>query len=106
MQQLRAIPGVYVIEPSIAAAYAESELPPEQIAMYLGVRGIVQGRVIASGNTVNFSLRFTDAAGDGTAIDTRFAAAAGQIAQLENAITASLLDALTIRRPNTLDLSL
>jgi hypothetical protein len=55
---------------------------------------------------VNFGLRFTDAAGDGTAIDTRFAAASGQIAQLENDITASLLDALTIRHANVPDLSL
>jgi TolB-like protein len=106
IQQLRAIPGLYVIEPSIAASYADSELLPEQIAMYLGVRAVVQGRLMSEGQDLSLGLRFTDAAGDGTAIDRSFAASAGQLEQIEEDITRSLLDALSIRRTAAADRTL
>jgi len=99
MQQLATIPGLYVIEPTLAATYADTELTPEEIAVYLGVRGVVEGRVSADSDTVSLGMRFTDAAGDGTAIDTNFAAAPERIDLIESGITASLLDALSIRRP-------
>jgi TolB-like protein len=52
-QSLSSIPGLYVIAPSTASVYADADLTPEQIAFYLGVRGVIQGRVDTDGERVS-----------------------------------------------------
>jgi TolB-like protein len=94
VRQLAAMPGIYVIEPSTAAVYADGSIPPEQIALYLGVRGVVQGRVGSDGDTISIDFRFTDAAGAGSAVDSSFERPVAEIAMLQNDIALRLLDAL------------
>lgn len=94
VRQLRAIPGIYVAEETSAAAYAESGASPEEIARYLGVRGVVRGSIRSDGRLVSLDLRFTDASREGRAISKSFAGPVEQIAMLETDVTTSLLDAL------------
>jgi TolB-like protein len=95
MQQLGAVPGLIVIDPGAASAFANSELSPEQIALFLGVRAVVEGQVTASGDTIRLGLRFTDAAGDGVAVYRSFAGPAEPAGAIERDITTSLLDAMS-----------
>ena len=100
VRQLAAIPGIYVIDPRTAAVYSDVELQPEQIALYLGVRGVVQGRVDSDGNTVSLDLLFTDAAGAGYSIDRDFERPIAEVAMLQNDAALSVLDALIGRSTN------
>jgi TolB-like protein len=106
VQQLAAIPGLYVIEPTIAAAYADTELTPAEIAAYLGVRAVVEGRIRSEGDSVTLGLRFTDAAGDGASIDRTFDATPAEFPRLGSDVTVSLLDVLSIPRTLTIDRTL
>lgn len=94
VHQLAAMPGIYVIDPTTAAVYADGSFPPEQIALFLGVRGVVQGSVDADDDTVSLDFRFTDAAGAGRAIDRMFERPVAELAMLQNDVALSLLDAL------------
>lgn len=94
IRQLRSVPGLYVAEPSTAAAYAEAGASPEEIALYLGVRGVVRGSIESDGRTVSLDLRFTDAAREGAPISKSFEGSVGQLAMIERDVTTSLLDAL------------
>jgi TolB-like protein len=94
VRQLAAIPGIYVIDPRTAAVYADIELQPEQIALYLGVRGVLQGRVDSDGDTISLDLRFTDAAGAGHSIDRDFERPVAELALLQNDVALSVIDAL------------
>ena len=94
VRQLASMPGLYVIDTATAAIYADGTYAPEQIALYLGVRGVVQGNVHADGGRIYLSFRFTDAAGAGRAIDRAFERPVEELEFLQNDIALSLLDAL------------
>jgi TolB-like protein len=60
MQQLGQLPGVYVADSRSVAAYAAEDLPREQLAALLGVRGIVEGDVSAGDGRIRVFVRMTD----------------------------------------------
>jgi TolB-like protein len=62
VSDLGAIPGVHVLERSIVAPYAEIDIAPEEIAMQLSVRGVVNARVASADGRVRVVLRIVDAA--------------------------------------------
>jgi TolB-like protein len=100
VQQLTAIPGLYVIDPAVAAAYADSELPSARIARYLGVRGVVEGHVDTDGNRLVLELTFTDAAQPSYSVRQAFAWSPADQSAAETSIADSVIDALSVaRRP-------
>jgi TolB-like protein len=62
VRDLAAIPGVHVFERSALASYAQSDIAPEDIALQLSVRGIVNARVASADGHVRVVLRIVDAA--------------------------------------------
>ena len=102
--QLRTIPGLYVIDPRTASVYANAELRPEEIALFLGVRAIVQGRVDSDGETISLDLQLTDAAGSVHSFERGFERPIAEIAALQNDAALSVVDALI--EPETTDSTL
>lgn len=94
VRQLSSMPGLHVIDAATAAIYADGTYSPEQIALYLGVRGVVQGIVHADGDRIYLDFRFTDAAGAGREVDRAFERPLDELAMLQNDIALSLLDVL------------
>lgn len=92
---LETVPGLVVIDPGVASGYANSELTPEQIALYLGVRAVVEGQVAAAGDTLSIGLRFTDAAADSAAVTRSFAGPADAAGAFERDIATSVLEAMS-----------
>jgi len=90
--------GFYVAGSEAAAAYADTEFTNEEIAAYLGVRGIVTANLDTSGDRVSLDLHITDASGSNPNIERRLDAAVTDIDRLEAEITASLLAALGTTR--------
>lgn len=104
VQQLSAIPGLYLIDPSTAAIYADSGLSAEEIALQLGVRGVVEGRVDRINGDVRFELQFTDATEQGLSISEAIERPTTELAMLQTDIAASVLGALAATPPmSTLD---
>ena len=99
LRQLAALPGIYLFDAATAAVYSETGLPAEEIALQMGVRGIVEGRVDAINGDIRFELRFTDAAAAGLSINQAIERPYAEIAMLQTDITSSVLGALT--RPLT-----
>jgi TolB-like protein len=95
LRQLATIPSLYLIDAGTAAIYSDSGLPPEEIALQLGVRGIVEGRVDSVDGDVRFELRFTDASADGASIDQAIERPSAELAMLQTDIASSVLGALT-----------
>ncbi len=62
VRDLAAIPGVYVLDRSAVAPYAKMDIAPEEIAMQLSVRGVVNARVAAADGRVRVVLEIVDAA--------------------------------------------
>jgi TolB-like protein len=98
VQQLTAIPGLYVIDPAVAAAYADSDLPSARIARYLGVRGVVEGQVDTDGNRLMLDLTFTDAAQPSYSVRQAFAWSPADQSAAETSIADSVIDALSVAR--------
>lgn len=94
LRQLSAVPGIIVVDAATAAIYSESDLSPEEIALQLGVRGVVQGRVESVDGEVRFELRLTDAAAAGSSIDEAIERPTDELAQLQVDIASSVLGAL------------
>lgn len=69
LRQLESIPGVYVIGSGPLEPYLGSEIPPEEMAALLGVRGIVQGSVRSAEGRVSILLSMTDAANRGRRVE-------------------------------------
>jgi TolB-like protein len=61
LRQLAALPGFYVVDRGSVAAYANEDVPLEDLAARLGVRGIVEASVASVGGEVSVTLRLTDA---------------------------------------------
>jgi len=99
LRQLSAVPGLVLIDSATAAIYTDSGLTPEEIALQLGVRGIVEGRVVSINGDVRFELRLTDAAAAGSSIDEAIERPTDELALLQRDIAASVLDALARTRP-------
>jgi TolB-like protein len=93
-----------VIDPATAAVYANSNLSPEDIALQLGVRGIVEGRVATLNGEIRFELRLTDAAAAGSSIDQTIERPTDELAMLQADIASTVIGALartrTINQPN------
>jgi TolB-like protein len=99
LRQLSAVPGIIVVDPTSAAVYSGSELAPEEIALQLGVRGVVEGRIESVDGEVRFELRLTDAAAAGSSIDEAIERPAAEIAMLQTDIASSVLSALARTQP-------
>jgi TolB-like protein len=99
-RQLAATPGLYLVDPAIAAVYAGSDLTATEIAQQLGVRGILEGNVDAINGNIHFSLNFTDAATAGSSINRLLERPAAEADFLQSDISSSVLDALA-RTPPT-----
>lgn len=93
IRQLSAVPGLYVIDTATAAIYSNSSLSPEEIALQLGVRGVVEGRVDAINGDVRFDLRITDASAN-DAFDRSIERPTAELTLLQSDIAASVLTAL------------
>jgi TolB-like protein len=94
VRQLAGMPGLYVVDAATAAIYADGTYSPEQIALYLGVRGVLQGNVYADGGRIYLEFHFTDAAGAGREIERNFERPVGELALLQNDVAQSLIDVL------------
>jgi TolB-like protein len=98
-QQLGAIPGIYLIDPATASVYSNYDMSAETIAQLLGVRGIVEGRIVSLNGSVRFELSFTDAAGIGSLLRESIERPTSEIALLESDIASTVADALTVIPP-------
>lgn len=98
MRQLAAISGLYVVDPGVAAAYAQSDLPSSQIAAYLGVRGVLEGTLESNGDAFELRLRFTDAALEDGSFERSIEGSSTEFATIENDITRILIGALRVSR--------
>lgn len=99
LRQLSAVPGLVLIDSATASIYTDSTLTPEEIALQLGVRGIVEGRVVSINGDIRFELRLTDAAAAGSSIDEAIERPTGELALLQRDIASSVLDALARTQP-------
>lgn len=99
LRQLSTVPGLVLIDSATASIYAGSTLTPEEIALQLGVRGIVEGRVVSINGDIRFELRLTDAAAAGSSIDEAIERPTGELALLQRDIASSVLDALARTQP-------
>ena len=94
LQQLAAIPGITVIDPAATAAYASLDLSPEEIALFLSARSIVEGNVGFDGDMVRLDLRITDVAGEGRSVERDLVRPIAELAALQDDILANVLDTL------------
>jgi TolB-like protein len=94
VRQLDSMPGLYVVDAATAAIYADGTYSPEQIALYLGVRGVVQGKVHADDGRIYLEFVFTDAAGAGREIERDFERPVEELAMLQNDVARSVIDVL------------
>jgi TolB-like protein len=97
-RQLSAVPGIIVIDAATAAIYADSDLTPEEIALQLGVRSIIEGRVGSVNGDIRFELRLTDAASAGSSIDESIERPQEELAMLQTDIASSVIGALARTR--------
>ncbi|MGD8340899.1 MAG: hypothetical protein PVH89_08960 [Gammaproteobacteria bacterium] len=100
VRQLRSIPGLYLIDSATAAVYAGSDLPAEEIARQLGVRGIVEGQIeAADSGDIRFELSFTDASASGNSIREAIERPTEELVLLQSDIASTVLGALARPRP-------
>jgi TolB-like protein len=98
-RQLGAVPGVYLIDPATASVYSNYDMSAETIAEQLGVRGVVEGRIMSINGSVRFELVFTDAAGTGASLRESIERPSSEIALLESDIASTVVDALSVVPP-------
>jgi adenylate cyclase len=94
LRQLSSVPGLVLIDSATASVYSNSDLSPEEIALQLGVRSIVEGRVVSVNGDIRFELRLTDAAAAGSSVDEAIERPTAELGLLQRDIASSVLDAL------------
>jgi TolB-like protein len=99
LRQLSDVPGIYLIDPSKAAVYADTGLTATEIAQQLGVRGIIEGNVASINGAVQFNLSFTDAATIGTSLNQSIERSSAEVGFLQTDIAASVLNVLARTPP-------
>lgn len=94
MSDLTTIPGVYVLQRSAVAPYAEMEITPEEIAMQLSVRSVVTARVASADGRVRVVLQIVDAARAGLASEQTFDRPVAELSALRTDIVTNIATAL------------
>jgi TolB-like protein len=97
VRELAAIPGVYVLQSSVVAPFAERDIAPQEIAMQLSVRGVVAAQVAAADGRVHVVLRIVDAARPGLESEQAFDRPVGQLAAVSTDIVTTV--AATLATP-------
>jgi TolB-like protein len=92
--RLAAVPGFYVAEPRSVQPYTDSGLAPRDIAVQLGVRGVVQARVELEQDNVHVNLQLTDAANDSLLLEDAYDRTVADVASIESDIAADIAYAL------------
>lgn len=94
VRQLAAIPGLYVIERGSVVPYKGLDILPGDVAAQLGVRGIVEGSVVSTDETIRVVVRFFDAANRSLLLENAYEGPVGETTDIESNIVTNIAVAL------------
>lgn len=92
--QLASVPGFYVIQEQSVLPYSELALMPSEVAIQLGVRGIVRGFVQVADDNIRVNVQLTDAVNDELLLEDAYDRAAGDLSTIRADIVSDIVLAL------------